>query len=98
MEDINKIIGLEIKSVASNLEELGYKLELDDKAMEYIATQGYDPKYGARPLNRAIQRYVEDPISEEVINGNIQQGDTIKVSYNKTKDEMVIKTKKSSKN
>jgi ATP-dependent Clp protease ATP-binding subunit ClpC len=98
MEDINKIIELEIKSVASNLEELGYKLELDDKAMEYIANQGYDPKYGARPLNRAIQRYVEDPISEEVINGNIQQGDTIKVSYNKAKDEMVVKTKRSSKN
>jgi ATP-dependent Clp protease ATP-binding subunit ClpC len=92
--DIQEIIKLELESVKENLLELGYTLELDKKAMDYIAEQGYEPEYGARPLNRAIQRYVEDPISEEVINGNIKEGDTIKVSYDAKNDKMVVKTKK----
>jgi ATP-dependent Clp protease ATP-binding subunit ClpC len=96
-EDIDQIIDIEMKDVAANLLELGYKVELDKKAKDYIAEQGFEPEYGARPLARAIQRYVEDPISEEVILGNIQEGDTIKVSYNKTKDEIVVKVKKSGK-
>lgn len=96
-EDIHKIIKIEIKDVESRMAELGYKIKLDKKGMEYIAKQGYDQEFGARPLSRAIQRYVEDTITDEVINGNVQQGDTIKISYNKTKDEMVITTEKSPK-
>lgn len=93
-EDIKKIIKLELESVSENLEELGYKLELDKKAIDYIAKQGYEPEYGARPLNRAIQRYIEDPISEEVINGNIKENDIIKITYSAKEDKMVVKTKK----
>lgn len=93
-EDIEKIIKLEMESVSENLNELGYKVELDKKAIQYIIKEGYEPEYGARPLNRAIQRYVEDPISEEVINGNIKEGDTIKITYNSKKDEIVVKVKK----
>ena len=83
-----------MESVSENLNELGYKVELDKKAIQYITKEGYEPEYGARPLNRAIQRYVEDPISEEVINGNIKEGDTIKNNLRFEKDEMVVKVKK----
>lgn len=95
-EDIDKIIDIEMEDVANNLAELGYTVELDKKAKDYIAEQGFEPAYGARPLARAIQKFVEDPISEEVILGNIQEGDSIKLTYNKTRDEMVVKVKKSS--
>lgn len=96
-EDIQKIIKIEMKDVEARMNELGYSVKLDKKGMDYIAKQGYDPEFGARPLSRAIQRYIEDPIADEVIKGNVQEGDTIKISYNKTKDEMVIKTDKAGK-
>lgn len=96
-EDIRKIIDLEMEIVSKNLEEKGYKVKLDKKAIDYIVEQGYDPEYGARPLNRAIQRYVEDPISDGVLKGNISEGDLIKISYSSAKDEMVVKTESSKK-
>ena len=62
---------------------------------EYIIEKGYDEKYGARPLNRAIQRYVEDPIAEKMLDGELKEGDTIKVSF--VKGKVVVTTKKSKK-
>ena len=56
-----------------------------------LIESGYDEDYGARPLNRAIQKYVEDPVSEEILKGNVEEGQTIKVSYSKTKGDIVIK-------
>jgi len=96
-KDIQQIIELEMTDVEARMAELGYKVKLDKKGMEYIAKQGYDPEFGARPLSRAIQRYVEDPIADEVINGNVEEGDIIKITYSKSKDEMVIKTNKTNK-
>jgi ATP-dependent Clp protease ATP-binding subunit ClpC len=96
-EDIQKIIKIEMKDVEARMLELGYKLKLDKKAMEYIAKEGYDPEFGARPLARAIQRFVEDPIADEVISGNVDEGDIIKISYDKKTDAIVVKTDKTNK-
>jgi len=97
-KDIQQIIELEMTDVEARMFELGYKVKLDKKGMEYIAKQGYEPEFGARPLSRAIQRYVEDPIADEVIKGNIKEGDTIKITYSKAKDNMVIKVTNPNKN
>jgi len=77
--------------------EIGYKLAINKAAIEYIAKQGYDETYDARPLNRAIQKYIEDPISDEILSGNIKDGDTIKISYDKVKDEIILKSNKTAK-
>lgn len=81
-EHINVIINNELDIVKERIAELGYTLELSKSAIDYIAVEGYDKEYGARPLNRAIQKYVEDPIADEVMNGNLTDGKTIKIGYN----------------
>jgi len=70
--------------------ELKFKLQVNKTAMDYVAKEGYDKEYGARPLKRAIQKYIEDPITDEVMDGNLKEGGTIKLSYT-SKDG--IKTK-----
>ena len=95
--DIQKIIKIEMADVDARMVEKGYKVKLDKKGIEYIAKEGYDPEFGARPISRAIQRYIEDPIANGIINGEINKGDTIKITYNKTKDEMVVKSEKPNK-
>jgi ATP-dependent Clp protease ATP-binding subunit ClpC len=72
------------------IEELGYKLELTKDAKAYLADKGYDQQFGARPLARAIQRYIEDPLAEEIINSKITEGDTIKIKLDKKADELKI--------
>jgi ATP-dependent Clp protease ATP-binding subunit ClpC len=72
------------------IKELGYVLEIDKAATAYIADKGYDSKFGARPLARAIQRYVEDPLAEEIINSKLHEGDTIKITLDKKADELKI--------
>ena len=67
--DIHKIIDIELKSLYSRVAEMGYKLTLSDEAKDFIAEKGFDEKYGARPLKRAIQKYLEDPMAEEIIKG-----------------------------
>lgn len=95
-EDIHKIINIDMEEVVDGLEELGYYLKLSKPAMEYIAKQGYHKEYGARPLKRAIQKYVEDPIADEIVNGNVEVGDTIKIGYSETKDEILVTIEKGS--
>jgi len=89
-EDINLIIKNEIKKVEDRMLELKFKLQVNKTAMDYVAKEGYDKEYGARPLKRAIQKYIEDPITDEVMDGNLKEGGTIKLSYT-SKDG--IKTK-----
>ncbi|GAB4162960.1 MAG: ATP-dependent Clp protease ATP-binding subunit [Winogradskyella sp.] len=96
-EDINKIIDIELVKLVKRIKELGYDLVLTDKAKDYIAEKGFDKQYGARPLNRAIQKYVEDALAEEIINSKIQEGDTITMDLDTKKDELKIKVKSSSK-
>ena len=96
-EDINKIIDIELVKLISRIKDLGYNLKLTDKAKDYIAEKGFDKQYGARPLNRAIQKYVEDALAEEIINAKIQEGDTITMDLDTKSDELKIKVKGSSK-
>jgi len=90
-EEIGKIVDLEIVKLKERVSEIGYTLQINKTAKDYLIEEGYDEEYGARPLNRAIQKYIEDPVSEEILSGNVEEGQTIKVSYSKTKNKIVIK-------
>ncbi|RED45444.1 ATP-dependent Clp protease ATP-binding subunit ClpC [Winogradskyella eximia] len=96
-EDIGKIIDIELVKLIDRIKDLGYTLKLTDKAKDYIADKGFDKQYGARPLNRAIQKYVEDALAEEIINSKIQEGDTITMDLDEKNDALSIKIKSSSK-
>jgi ATP-dependent Clp protease ATP-binding subunit ClpC len=76
-EDIHKIIDIELKNVVHRIEDLGYKIELSKEAKEFIADKGFDKQYGARPLKRAIQKYIEDLLAEEIVNNRLTEGDQI---------------------
>jgi ATP-dependent Clp protease ATP-binding subunit ClpC len=94
-EDMHKIIELSLGKLFKRVEALGYTIELTDKAKDFVAEKGYDPKYGARPLNRAIQKYIEDPIAEEILKAEVNQGDTIQVDYKEGEEKLTFQSKKS---
>ena len=94
-EDIFKIIDISLSKLYKRVQALGYKIELTDKAKDFVAEKGYDPKYGARPLNRAIQKYIEDPIAEEILKAEMAQGDVIKVDYEEGKEQLSFSSEKS---
>ncbi len=96
-EDMHKIIDISLSKLFKRIEALGYKIELTDKAKDYVAEKGYDPKYGARPLNRAIQKFIEDPIAEEILKAEVNQGDVIMVDHEEGKEELNFTSKKSKK-
>ncbi len=87
-EDIHKIIDIELKGLYSRIEALGYKLELSDKAKDFIASKGYDVQYGARPLKRAIQKYLEDEMAEVIIQASVSEGDIIKVDFDEKEEKI----------
>jgi ATP-dependent Clp protease ATP-binding subunit ClpC len=89
-DDILKIIEIELKKLFGRINTLGYQIQLTTKAKNYIADKGFDEKYGARPLNRAIQKYIEDPLAEEIIQKNIKEGDVIKLDYKTKEDEISV--------
>lgn len=93
-EDIHVIIDITLAKVFSRITTLGYTIELTEKAKDFLAEKGYDSQYGARPLNRAIQKYLEDPIAEEILKGDVQIGDTILADYKEGADGLVVKNKK----
>ncbi len=80
-EDIHKIIDISLGKLLKRISSMGYNLELTDKAKDFLAEKGYDSQYGARPLNRAIQKYVEDSLAEEILKGSLSEGDVILVDY-----------------
>jgi ATP-dependent Clp protease ATP-binding subunit ClpC len=90
IEDIHKIIEIELKYVFKRVEELGYIVELTEKAKDYIVEKGWDVQFGARPLKRAIQKYLEDPLAEEIIKTKLEPGTRIVVDYDKDTDDMRI--------
>jgi len=96
-EDINKIIDIELNKLLLRIKDLGYILELSDTAKDYIADKGFDKQYGARPLKRAIQKYIEDALAEEIINSHLRDGDKILIDLDKTTDELKIKVEKAEK-
>jgi ATP-dependent Clp protease ATP-binding subunit ClpC len=97
-EDIHKIIDIELGMLFARISDLGYTLILTDKAKDYIADKGFDKEYGARPLKRAIQKYIEDALAEEIINSNLKEGDTITMDLDDKMGELTIKIKKTKKN
>ena len=92
-EDIHKIIDISLGELFTRIEDLGFKIELTDKAKDFISEKGYDPQYGARPLNRAIQKYLEDPIAEEILRGDIDEGGTLVADYDGKGEELNFKRK-----
>jgi ATP-dependent Clp protease ATP-binding subunit ClpC len=96
-EDIHKIIDIELGYVYKRIGELGYEIKLTEEAKDFLAEKGYDEKFGARPLKRAIQKYIEDPMAEEIINQNVEEGDKITVGLNKEKTDVTIKVTKGKK-
>ena len=93
-EDIDKIIDIELEKLIERIKALGYTLKLSKKAKDYIADKGFDKQYGARPLKRAIQKYIEDKLAEEIINSNIQEGDTIAMDLDSKSQELTVKVDK----
>jgi len=93
-EEINKIIDLELKGLYDRVKSLGYQLKIATPARDYIAARGFDANYGARPLKRAIQKYLEDPMAEVLIKADLKEGDTIQVGFNSAKSEIKIKIQK----
>ena len=97
-EHIHKIIDIELSKLYNRIDGLGYTLKLSESAKDYIADKGFDKKYGARPLKRAIQKYIEDSLAEEIINSKLKEGDSISIDLDKKTNELIIKiTKKKQK-
>ncbi len=95
-EHIMEIIDLQLKEVFSRIEDKGYKIELSLDAKEFIADKGYDKQFGARPLQRALQKYLEDPIADEILAGKVEDGDTLFVDYDKEEKKITVSTQKPS--
>ncbi|MGB5202572.1 MAG: ATP-dependent Clp protease ATP-binding subunit [Eudoraea sp.] len=94
---IHKIIDIELNKLYERIKDIGYHLNLSDKAKDYIADKGFDKEYGARPLKRAIQKYIEDTLAEEIVNSKLEEGDSIFMDLDEKKNELSIKIKKSKK-
>jgi ATP-dependent Clp protease ATP-binding subunit ClpC len=83
--DLIQILGLEVEKVLERLRHKNLKLELDEKAKDFLVEKGYDPQYGARPMRRSVERFFEDPLAEEILKGNLHEGDPILVTVEKDK-------------
>lgn len=96
-EDIVRIVDIGIGRLLSRIQLQGVKIEVAKSALEFLAEKGYDQNYGARPLRRAIQKFLEDPLSEEILKGNLKDGDKIKVKHKKGSDELTFNDDKNDK-
>jgi len=94
INEIHKIIEIELEKLYERIDELGYKIKLTKKAKDFLAKKGFDKDYGARPLKRAIQKYLEDLIAEEILKSKINEGDIIQVDYKKGGEKLVLKSSK----
>lgn len=92
-EEIFKIIDIELKSLFDRVKNLGYEVKLTDQAKDFIAEKGFDINFGARPLKRAIQKYLEDPIAEEILKGEILEGAVLEIDYDKEHDKIEVVNK-----
>lgn len=94
-EDIHKIIDVELSKLYKRIEAIGYKITITEEAKDFVTEKGYDANYGARPLKRAIQKYIEDPMAEEIIKSKMTEGDTLEVGFDKEKQELTVNVIKS---
>ena len=92
-KDIREIVDIELSKVIERVNGIGYKLEVKSNAKDFLTDKGYDKKYGARPLNRAIQKYIEDLIAENVVSNQIKEGDIIEIDWIKNQDSLSLKIK-----
>ena len=90
LEAIKRIIDIELKGLYQRIDQIGYRIDLSDEAKEFVATKGYDVQFGARPLKRAIQNYIEDGISDIIVNGNLLLGSTIHITKPQDKEELAF--------
>ena len=93
-EHIHQIIDIELAKLFKRIKDIGYDLNLTDTAKDYIAEKGFDKQYGARPLKRAIQKYIEDALAEEIVNSKLKEGDSIYIDLDEKSDELTIKIEK----
>ena len=93
-EHIHKIIDISLGKLFKRISDLGYQVTVTESAKDFLSDKGYDPQFGARPLNRAIQKYLEDPVAEEILKGEISEGDVIQASWDKKSEELSFKLKK----
>ena len=96
-EHIHQIIDIELAKLFKRINDIGYDLNLTEEAKDYIAEKGFDKQYGARPLKRAIQKYIEDALAEEIVNSKLEEGDSIFMDLDKKSEELTIKIKKAEK-
>ena len=96
-DDLHEIIDIELKGLYERVNDLGYQIKLSPAVKDFVTEKGYDVQYGARPLKRAIQKYLEDPMAEVIISADISEGDTINVGFDSKKEEINIKVQKSGK-
>ena len=90
LEAIKRIIDIELKGLYKRMEQIGYRIDLSEEAKEFVATKGYDVQFGARPLKRAIQNYIEDGISDIIVNGDLPLGSVIHITLHENKNELVF--------
>jgi ATP-dependent Clp protease ATP-binding subunit ClpC len=94
-DEIIKILDIRMKSMLARIAEMGYNITLTKTAKEFLAEHGFDPDFGARPLQRALQKFLEEPLAEEVLKGHLAEGDTIKINHNKNAEQLSITKTKS---
>ncbi|HIG90596.1 MAG: ATP-dependent Clp protease ATP-binding subunit [Flavobacteriaceae bacterium] len=94
INEIHKIIDIELEKLYERINELGYKIKVTKKAKDFLSEKGFDKDYGARPLKRAIQKYLEDLIAEEILKSKINEGDIIQVDHKKGSEKLLLKTSK----
>jgi len=92
-DHILKIIDIELDKLFNRINSLGFKIELTKKAKVFVAEKGYDEKYGARPLNRAIQKHIEDPLAEKIIQKKVKEGDLIKIDLDSKNNKIKVEIK-----
>jgi ATP-dependent Clp protease ATP-binding subunit ClpC len=89
-EEIIQILDIRMKKVLKRIADIGYHVELTDTAKSFLAEKGFDPDFGARPLQRALQKYMEEPLAEQVLQGNLKEGSYLKVDHAEGADELLI--------
>jgi ATPase AAA-2 domain protein len=94
-EDIFKIIDIELSKLYTRVNDLGYTIQLTEKAKTFIADKGYDKQYGARPLKRAIQKYIEDILAEEIVSNLLHEGDNIEIDVDDKGENLMVKARES---
>ncbi len=91
-EAIHKIIDIELSNLFKRVEKMGYKLDISEKAKDFIVEKGWDAQFGARPLKRAIQKYVEDTLAEEIIRANLKEGDSLMIDFDQEAYQITVKS------